>query len=84
MKKKKDANKKTNRGFGYHIKHKSKLTSLLLVKILLLFLCFGLGIIFYSSINSFLGWLISAGISLAIACLLYLFLIIKILDLFKF
>lgn len=80
----KRGNKNFKRGIRYHIKHKSKLTSLLIIKILLAFLSLGLGIVAYSFINGIFGQIISWVISFAIASVLYLFLVIKVLDLLKF
>jgi hypothetical protein len=74
----------SERGIKYHIKHKSKLTSLLIIKILLMFFSFGIGVLIFSFINGALGQILSAILSFAIACLLYLFLIIKVLNLMKF
>ena len=83
-KRKNVASKNHGRGFKYHIKHKSKLTSLLIIKVLLMLLSFGVGIFFYLLFDGVLGQIISAIISFAIACMLYLSLIVKALKMLKF
>ena len=81
---KKRTDKNFKQGLGYHIKHKSRLTSLLIIKILLVFLCLGLGIIIYYFINDIFGQIISGVIGFAAASALYLFLVIKVLNALKF
>ena len=56
---KKRGGKKSSRGVKYHISHKSRLTSILLIKILLAFVCVGLGLIVFS----FLGDLMPTSFS---------------------
>jgi len=67
-----------------HIKHKTRLTALLVIKVLLAFVCLGLAIIAYSFINDIFSQTISLILLLVIAIVLYLFLFIKILSHFKF
>lgn len=67
-----------------HIKHKSKLTSLLLIKIFSAFLSLGVGIIAYFFIKEVFNQVISLVIGFAIAVGLYLILVIKVLDVLKF
>jgi len=68
----------------YHIKHKSKLLLLLIVKILLVLISIFVLWVVYSLLKNFLGIVPVLIISFAIASLVYLFLIIKVLNLFKF
>lgn len=79
----KKSNPKESR-LKYHIKHKSKLTSLLLIKILLVFFSFGVGVLVYLFIRGVMGPILSAILSFAIACVLYLSLIVKVLKILKF
>ena len=83
MKKKKRVliSKQGNHGINYHIKHKSKLTFLLFVKILSVLFSFSIGVILYLFINSIFGVILSALISFAVACFMYLLLIMKALRL---
>ena len=80
---KKRANKEP-RSLKDHIKHKSKLTSLLITKILLAFLSLGIGIIAYAFIKDIFNQVISLVMGFAIAVGLYLILVIKVLDVLKF
>ncbi|MBS3086123.1 hypothetical protein J4422_00275 [Candidatus Pacearchaeota archaeon] len=81
---KKRVKKGSKRGIKYHITHKSRLTSLLAIKILLAFLCFGLGIIAYFFINGIFNQVISLILSFVVAIVLYLFLFLRVLNQFKF
>ncbi|MEM3091418.1 MAG: hypothetical protein QXX55_01920 [Candidatus Pacearchaeota archaeon] len=77
--------KKIKKNFTYHLKHKSKLTILFIVKILLVFLVSLLVFkIFYNYFLLTFGLLVSWIISFVIAATLYLILIIKVLEFFKF
>lgn len=68
-----------------HIKHKTKLTSLFALKIII---AFGLSVIvfrtFFSFFTNFLGIIIAGILSFLIASVVYLFLIIKVLKIMKF
>ncbi len=78
-------NKLSKKNIKYHIEHKSRLILLLIVKILFVFLIsilvFG-GI--YFLFKDILGIIPVFIISFGIASIIYLFLIIKVLKLFKF
>ncbi len=69
----------------YHIRHKSKLIFLLIVKILLVFLVsiLVLGGV-YALLKGVLGIVFVFIISFAIASFVYVFLIVKVLKLFRF
>ena len=83
--------KKAGKGLKYHLIHKSKLTLLLILKICLIFLSFFAVISILSLFSpwanfnqiSFLN-IVMWAIGLAIAILLYLFLIVKVLNILKF
>ena len=81
---KKKVKKGSKRGIKYHIAHKSRLTSLLAIKILLAFLCLGLGMIVYFFINRVFSQTISLILSFVVAIVLYLFLFLKVLNQFRF
>ncbi len=68
----------------YHLKHKSKLTSLLIIKVLLVLFSFGAGVLVYLFINNVMMPVLSAILAFAIACVLYLSLIVKVLKILKF
>ena len=78
-------NKVSKQKIKYHIKHKSKLVLLLIIKIFLVFLT---SILIlggaYLLLNDVLNLTLVFVISFAIASIVYLFLIIKVLKLFKF
>ena len=78
-------NKILKQKIKHHIKHKSKLFLLLIIKIFLVFLIsiFVLWAV-YSLLNNFLNIIFVFVVSFAIASFVYLFLIIKILKLFRF
>ena len=76
--------KKKKRGFKHHIKHKSKLSLFLITKILLLVVCFMVGILIVTSLESIINEIVALIIGFTFMILLYLFLVIKILPLFKF
>ena len=86
MKKKRGNNKsKARLGVRQHIKHKSKLTLLLILKLALATLILILvGKYVYLQLSSVVGVLFAFLISFAAMCLLYLFLVVKVLNLLKF
>lgn len=73
------------RDVKYHIRHKSRLISLLIVKILLVFLVslLALGGV-YALLKNVLNIIFVFIISFVVASVVYLFLIIKVLKLFRF
>ena len=75
---------KNSKGLKHHIKHKSRLATLLLIKVLLSFMCLGLGLIAYLFIKEIFSQTISLVLSLVVAVALYLFLFLKVLNQFKF
>ena len=75
---------KNKKSLKEHIRHHSRLTSLLIIKILLAFLSLGLGIIVYYFTQGLLGQLLALVLGLAVACVVYLVAMIKILYLLKF
>lgn len=78
-------NKTPKKSIKHHIKHKSRLILFLIIKVFLIFVIsiFILGGV-YSLLNKSLNIVFVFIISFAIASFVYLFLIIKILKLFKF
>ena len=75
---------KKRKSIRHHIKHKSKLTLLLIVKIFLAFLSLIVGRAIVLFFEDFFGLFLALVVGFALMFILYLFLITKILPLFKF
>ena len=81
---KKKRNKRLSR-IKYHVEHKSKLTLLLIVKILLVIGIAVIAFIFtFPHLQSAIGFFPAALLCFAAAIALYLFLMVNIVRLFKF
>jgi len=72
---------KRKRSLREHIHHKSRLSFLLITKIVLAFACFYIAFAIFSSIQGVFGNILAGAISLAVLFCLYLFILIRILKL---
>ena len=71
-------------GVRYHIHHKSRLGFLLIVKVVLAFICFTAAAWVFSYVQQDFGLLPAAIVAIAVMFLLYLFILVKVLNLFEF
>lgn len=76
--------KQNKRNFKEHVKHKSKLSLLVLIKIVLALICFYVATKIFSYTQGSLGTLLAGLIAILVSILLYLIIIIKIVKLLKF